>query len=94
MATQYGVQIHGFGLDKLKVVEWLHSLILLKDEGVCARLSELGFPQQLLGLVPAYDMNSLLHLKIGNVFADALNSGNEHYIEAVSNTKCEVSSSE
>ena len=84
MNTQYGTQISGFGLDKLKIIEWLQSLILLKDEGVCARLGELELPSHLLGLMKAFEMNSLMHLKINNVFMEALNSGSEHYIDTVS----------
>ncbi len=73
----------GFGLDKLKIIEWLYSLILLKDEGVCKKLDELQFPRKLVELMKTYPMNSMMHLKVSNVIMEAMNSDNEHYVETV-----------
>ena len=83
MKTQYGGEVLGFGLDKLKIIEWLHSLIILKDEGVSKRVDELEFPQKLLELMKLYPMNSLMHLKITNVIMEAMNSESEHYLQTV-----------
>lgn len=61
-----------FGLDRLKIIEWLNSLLSLKDDTICNRIGELEFPKLLLNLMKQYDMNSFLHLKIYNVFVEAI----------------------
>ena len=72
-----------FGLDRLKVIEWLHSLLILKDEAICKKMDELGFPAILINLMREYDMNSFLHFKIFNVFNEALSIENPIFPEIV-----------
>jgi len=63
-----------FGLDRLKIIEWLCSLLSLKDDNIWKKIGELEFPKLLLNIMKTYDMNSLLHLKIFNFFAEAIKS--------------------
>jgi len=72
-----------FGLDRLKVIEWLQSLLSLKDDNICKRIDELEFPKLLLNIMKAYDMNSFLHLKIYNLFVEAIKMEMSTYLEAV-----------
>ncbi|MDR3737289.1 MAG: hypothetical protein P4L10_17385 [Acidobacteriaceae bacterium] len=65
-------------------MEWLDALVQLKSPEVCKKLQELQFPLFLMKLMSLYDMNSFLHLKIYNVFADAITTGSDDYIKAVS----------
>jgi hypothetical protein len=81
---QHGAKQIPFGLDRLKIIEWLHSLILLKEEGICKKIGELEFPKLLLNQMKAYDMNSFLHLKVFNVFSEALSMENSLFLETVS----------
>ena len=71
------------GFDKLKIVEWLHSLVQLKDPLICKKIAELEFPQLLLRLMAIYDMNSFLHVKIFAVFNEAIMSGSDDYLKTV-----------
>jgi len=86
---QFGDSVIPFGLDRLKVIEWLQSLISLKDEAVCKKVTEIEFPKTLLGLMRKYDINSVLHYKVFKIFEDALTCGNEDYIDAFS-IKCDL----
>jgi len=79
-----GENVIPFGLDRLKIIEWLQALILMRDEAVCAKLNELEIPKLMLSLIKKYDLNSVLHLKVYNIFCDAVNSNNDAYFEAVS----------
>lgn len=80
---QYGTKQTPFGLDRLKVIEWLHSLISLKEDTICNKIAELEFPKLLLDIIKAYDMNSFLHLKIFNVFSEALQIEIPLFVETV-----------
>lgn len=72
------------GFDRLKVVEWLDALVQLKNLDICKKIEELQFPLFLLKLLSVYDMNSFLHYKIYSVFSDAIATGVDEYIQAVS----------
>jgi hypothetical protein len=80
---QYGTKQVPFGLDRLKVIEWIHSLITLKEDSICNKIAELELPKLFLDLIKAYDMNSFLHLKIFNVFSEALQNEIALFVETV-----------
>lgn len=80
---QYGAKQPVFGLHRLKIVEWIWSLLLLKDESICKKIAELEFPKLLLELIKENDMNSFLHIKVYNVFSDAISIRTPLYIETV-----------
>lgn len=80
---QFGAKQVPFGLDRLKVIEWLHSLILLKDENICNKIAELEFPKSLLNQMKAYDMNSFLHFKVFTVFSEAISMEIPLFVETV-----------
>lgn len=71
------------GFDRFKVVEWLYALVQLHDDEVCKKIGELEFPQYLLQMMLSYEMNSFLHLKVFNIFEEAIKSGLENYIKTV-----------
>eukprot|EP01022_Parablepharisma_sp_SALTPOND_P016087 TRINITY_DN231_c0_g1_i1.p3 TRINITY_DN231_c0_g1~~TRINITY_DN231_c0_g1_i1.p3 ORF type:complete len:960 (-),score=155.17 TRINITY_DN231_c0_g1_i1:21091-23970(-) len=81
--TTYGDNVAPFGLDRLKVIEWMQSLISLKDDSICSKLSELEIPKLMLSLMKRYDMNSVLHLKITKIFEEVMGYDLEAYVEAV-----------
>jgi hypothetical protein len=83
METQFGGQIVPLGFDRLKVVEWLQALIQLRDLAICKKIVELEFPQLLIKMMALHDMNSFLHLRVFNVFNEALASSVDEYIRAV-----------
>lgn len=77
VSTPYGKKIVPVGNQKLKVVEWIHSLIYLKEEAICKKFQEIELPKGLLELMKRYEMNSLLHCRIYNVFSEAINLDSE-----------------
>ena len=81
--AQHGGQLLPLGFDRLKVVEWLHTLIQLKEPAILKKITEVEFPQLLLNLMDIYDMNSFLHVKIYNIFHDAITSGIEDFAKSV-----------
>lgn len=81
--TPYGSSVKPFGLDRLKVVEWLHSLVVLREASVCERLEELEMPKMLLSLIKEYSMNSILHRKILEIFKEVYNTNTPAHVEAV-----------
>ena len=80
---QSGMKVKPFGLDRLRVVDWIHSLIIFKDNTLGAQMQRLGFPTLLLDLLPQYPMNSFLHLRVNKIFEDAFKTLDELYIKAV-----------
>eukprot|EP00826_Nyctotherus_ovalis_P060834 TRINITY_DN8588_c0_g2_i11.p1 TRINITY_DN8588_c0_g2~~TRINITY_DN8588_c0_g2_i11.p1 ORF type:complete len:230 (+),score=81.08 TRINITY_DN8588_c0_g2_i11:1298-1987(+) len=56
----YGESLVPFGLDRLKVVEWILSLIPLKEEAIANKLLELNMGEVLLSLIKKYYMNTCL----------------------------------
>jgi hypothetical protein len=61
----------------------MHSLIYLKDERICHKFQEIGLPKALLYLIKKYDMNSVLHLRVFNVFSEAIGIDDELWDETV-----------
>jgi hypothetical protein len=83
LEAQFGGQVTPLGFDRLKVVEWLHALIQLRDPAICKKIVELEFPQLLLKMMTIHDMNSFLHLRIFNVFNEAITGAADDYVRAV-----------
>lgn len=81
--TQYGGQVTRFGNHKLKILEWMHSLLYLKNDEICKKFQEIELAKSLLILMKSYDMNSLLHLKIFKIFSDSIDINNDLWIETV-----------
>ena len=79
----FGAEVPICGQDKLKVVEWLESLIALQDVGIAERLQTLQCGRVLLRQVQRHTMNGLYQLKIVKVFATALGSSVDPYVFAV-----------
>jgi hypothetical protein len=84
LETTFGETLAPFGLDRMKMLEWISALISLKEESVSVKLSEAEIPKLLLLLARKYDMNSILHLKISQIFTEAINVDVPSYTEAVS----------
>jgi len=72
LTTASGNKITPFGLDRLKVIEWIQGIIGLKEERIGNKLMELDMASVLLELTKKYDMNSILHNKIFTIFKGAL----------------------
>jgi serine/threonine-protein phosphatase 6 regulatory subunit 3 len=83
LPTASGNELTPFGLDRLKVIEWIQALIGLKEESVGSKLVELNMGTVLLELMKKYDMNSILHNKIFLTFKAALDLHIAIYTEAV-----------
>lgn len=83
METQFGGQLIPLGFDRLKVVEWLQALIQLHDPTICKKIVELEFPKFLIKMMTLHEMNSFLHLKVFNVFQEAITCGMSDLIRAV-----------
>lgn len=81
--TQYGTQIVPVGNYRLRIVEWMHSLIYLKEKIICQKFQEIGLPKALLTLIKKYDMNSNLHLKIYSIFSEAIGIDDDLWVETV-----------
>jgi hypothetical protein len=81
--TQYGRQITPVGLHKLKIIEWIHSLIYLKEDRICQKFQEIDLAKSLLALMKKYEMNSLLHLRIFNVFNEAVTVDSDLWADTV-----------
>jgi len=85
LKTPYGESLVPLGLDRLKVVEWILSLIPLNEETIVNKLLELNMGEVLLSLIKKYYMNTVLHQKVYKMFEEALalKTNVENYIEAV-----------
>ena len=81
--TQSGEKAFACGQDKLCILEWLQTLLRLKDSAVTKKIEEIELPKLLLSLLKTYHMSSSMHIKIYNAFHDALTSNIESFIEAV-----------
>jgi chemotaxis protein histidine kinase CheA len=81
--TPYGQDLLPLGLDRLKVVEWILSLISFNEETIVNKLLELNMGEVLLSLIKKYYMNTMLHQKVYKIFEEALKTNMENYIEAV-----------
>jgi hypothetical protein len=65
------------------VIEWISSLLTLRDDSICKKLDELEFPKIIICLMKEYDTNSFLHFKIYNVFNEAIQMDMPIYLETV-----------
>eukprot|EP00826_Nyctotherus_ovalis_P059433 TRINITY_DN8264_c0_g1_i3.p1 TRINITY_DN8264_c0_g1~~TRINITY_DN8264_c0_g1_i3.p1 ORF type:complete len:505 (-),score=170.09 TRINITY_DN8264_c0_g1_i3:600-2114(-) len=83
LATASGNLLVPFGLDRLKVIEWIHALIGLKEESVGKKLCELDMGSVLLSLMMEYDMNSILDNKVFVIFKAGVELRMPIYTEAV-----------
>jgi len=81
--TQYGQKILRAGNHKLKILEWMHSLLYLKDDSICGKFKEIQLPMKILKLISCYEMNSLLHLRIFKIFFDSIDMDTEIWVETV-----------
>jgi len=81
--TQFGEQIKTFGHERLKVVEFLLTLMQTRNDIFCQKFDELEIPVVLLNLMGIYYMNSLLHVKIFNIFNDSIHSNIDFLIDMV-----------
>lgn len=79
----FGGAVTPFGLDRLKIVEWICSLLSLKENTIANKLLELDMGSVLLSLIRKYDSNTMLHLKTFKIFEDALKINTDVYIKAV-----------
>jgi len=68
IVTPHGTNIKPFGLDRLKIVDWLHALVLLKEQMVYEKLESIGMINTLMKLIEEYNMNSILHREIFGIF--------------------------
>lgn len=64
-------------------MEWLSDLVQLQSHEVAQQLAATEFPQLLLQTMQKYEMNSLLHTKVLNVFSEAIKTEDESLIDAV-----------
>jgi len=83
LKTPYGESLVPLGLDRLKIVEWILSLIPLDEETIVNKLLELNMGGVLLLLMKKYYMNTVLHQRVYKIFEEALKSNVENYIEPV-----------
>ena len=83
MLAQSGMNVKPFGVEKLKIVDWLHSLIMFKDRSLVEQLQRLKLPEQLFALMKQYFMNSFLHLRLNKLFEEAFKTGDDLYVNAV-----------
>ncbi len=81
--TQAGEKTVPCGPEKMALIEWLQTLLRLKDSAVAKKMEDLDFPRILLSLLKIHSMNSGLHLKIYSIFHDAMLNGTEAFIETV-----------
>ena len=81
--TQFGGQIVPFGNDRLKVIDFLQILMQTKNDIFCQKFDELEMPSVLMTLLKEYYMNSLLHVKIYNIFSDSVHSSIDFLIDMV-----------
>eukprot|EP00826_Nyctotherus_ovalis_P039470 TRINITY_DN3800_c0_g1_i5.p1 TRINITY_DN3800_c0_g1~~TRINITY_DN3800_c0_g1_i5.p1 ORF type:complete len:403 (-),score=73.95 TRINITY_DN3800_c0_g1_i5:706-1914(-) len=81
--TAYGSTAKTLGANKLHIVEWMQALIAVKNEIVVKEVAKLGIGKLLLALVKTYYMNSILHLKVFNIFEDAIKSNFPSYLSTV-----------
>ena len=58
-------------------------MVSLKEESVCVKMNETEFPRLFLSLIKSYDMNSMLILKIFNIFSDVSKDEVPSFVEAV-----------
>ncbi len=71
------------GLDRLKVAEWMLTVVRTHDGTFSAGLDAVGFPRLLLGLMREYSMNCLYHNCVLNIFSAALGSGVDALVDSV-----------
>ena len=83
MQAQAGIKVKPFGMEKLKIVDWMHSLLIFKDIGIGEIMAELQLPVLLLKLMQDHFMNSFLHLRVNKIFEEAFKLTNEGYFSAV-----------
>jgi len=81
--TQFGAKILPFGGDRVKVINFLHALMEIKDDIFCQRFQELEMPSLLLELMEIYYMNTILHTSICKIFTDSIKSGTGFLIDMV-----------
>jgi len=83
MHIQAGIKVKPLGLEKLKVVEWIHSLMIFKDKQIGEIFAELKLPELLLTLMKTHYMNSFLHLRVNKIFEEAFKMADELYFNTV-----------
>lgn len=81
--TQYGQKIQKLGYHKLKILEWIYSLAILKNDRICKRFQELELPKSILELIKVYNMNTFLHSIISKIFIDSINIDTDLWVETV-----------
>jgi hypothetical protein len=81
--TQFGAKILPFGGDRVKVINFLHALMEIKDDIFCQKFQELEVPSLLLELMEVYYMNTILHTCICKIFTDGIKSGIAFLIDMV-----------
>ena len=83
LSTHYGGNITPLGADKLKVIEWIESLIKFKDNDILNKLLELNIGSTFLTLMKRYEMNTIAHHKIYSIINDSIKTNEEIFIEIV-----------
>ena len=81
---QFGEQVPVFGLDKLRIVEWLTELLDIPEDDLCKRAGELQLPQLILRLVGIYYMNTTFHELALRMFKNAMMSTEDPFLLTVS----------
>jgi len=76
LETQFGSKVQVFGLDRLKIVEWVYAILRLKDKIFREKLIELDLPKHLLEIMRNYYTNSNLHQRITQIFTELLQNSN------------------
>ena len=71
------------GSDKQRVIDFIYELVELKNDLISQCIAELGFSSVLLLMMEKYYSNSVLHLKIYNLFAEAIHSNIDYMTNAV-----------
>jgi serine/threonine-protein phosphatase 6 regulatory subunit 3 len=72
--TPYGTNIKPFGLYRLKIIDWLQSLILLKEPTIYEKLESINMASTLMSLVKQYNMNSILHCRVLEIFKQLIST--------------------
>jgi hypothetical protein len=83
MQMQAGFKVKPFGIDKLKIIDWIYSLMIFKDKRLGEKMATLKLPEHLLTLMQYHFMNSFLHLRVNKIFEEAFKTADELYVSTV-----------
>lgn len=75
--NQFGIEVHSFGLYRLKIIECIHTLINLNVYSIIDQIHQMKYPKLLCDLFVLFPFNSVLHSIVYAMYKSVLDSENK-----------------